>query len=135
MVRRNPIGHLATFLIFACTSTACAADDASEKNEMAYNAHCRPCHSFAKDDNRLGPTLHAVIGRKAGSEKGFAYSDSVRNSGVTWDDGTLDRFIANPNAVIAGNNMGTVYSGITDASIRAQIIAFLRNKSDTSTKK
>ena len=56
-----------------------------------------------KDDNRLGPSLYGVVGRKAGSLEGFAYSESLKDSGVTWDEPTLDKWIANPGAVIPGN--------------------------------
>ncbi len=72
--------------------------------EISFNDHCRECHSFLKDDNRLGPSLYGVVGRKAGTEPGFAYSNSVKSSGVTWDEATLDKWIANPDAVIPGND-------------------------------
>jgi len=103
----------------------------NDELELAFNGHCRECHSFLKDDNRLGPSLYGVVGRKAGTEAGFAYSDSVKGSGITWDEATLDKWITNPNALIPGNNMGAVFAGVADADERAKIIAFL--KQDTQT--
>jgi cytochrome c len=94
--------------------------------ELAFNGHCRECHEFDKGDNRLGPTLYGVVGRKAGTVPGFDYSDSLKNSGITWDEKLLDQFIANPNALIPGNNMGVIFSGLADAKERAKIIAFLK---------
>ncbi len=100
--------------------------------ELAFNGHCRECHAFDKGDNRLGPTLFGVIGRKAGTVPGFAYSDSLKSSGITWDEKTLDKWITNPNAVVPGNNMGAIFSGLADAGERSKIIAFL--KQDTTMK-
>jgi cytochrome c len=106
---------------------AAAAQSANDDPELAFNGHCRECHAFDKGDNRIGPTLYGVVGRKAGIVPGFAYSDSVKDSGITWDEKTLDQWIKNPNAVIPGNNMGAIFSGLPDANERAKIIAFLKS--------
>ena len=80
------------------TQTAPSNDDL----ELAFNGHCRECHSFEKNDNRLGPNLYGVVGRKAGTVPNFAYSELVKGSGITWDEPTLDQWITNPNALIPG---------------------------------
>ena len=103
-----------------------AASAADENLEITFNDHCRECHSFVKDDNRLGPTLYGVVGRKAGTQPGFGYTQSLKDSGVTWDEKTLDQWIANPNAVIPGNGMSPPYGGVADPKIRAKIIAYLK---------
>ncbi|HET6387716.1 c-type cytochrome [Hyphomicrobium sp.] len=113
----------------ASAASVLAQGGSDDDLELAFNGHCRECHSFDKGDNRLGPTLYGVVGRKAGTVPGFAYSDSLKGSGITWDPKTLDQWIANPNAVIPGNNMGAIFSGLSDAGERAKIIAFL--KADT----
>ena len=102
---------------------AAAADD---DLEITFNDHCRECHSFIKDDNRLGPSLYGVVGRKAGTLLGYEYSPSLKESGVTWDEPTLDKWIANPDAVISGNQMSPPYGGVADAAIRKRIIAYLK---------
>jgi cytochrome c len=104
----------------------------NEDLELAFNGHCRECHSFAKDDNRLGPSLYGVVGRKAGTVANFAYSDSIKGSGITWDEATLDKWITNPNALIPGNNMGTIFGGVADPAERAKIIAFLKQDTQAS---
>ncbi len=91
---------------------------------MAFNNACRTCHSFKPDDNRLGPTLHGIVGRKAGSVEGFQFSPAMKNSGITWDTANLDQFIANPEAVVNGNAMKP-YGGIADAGERKKIVDFL----------
>jgi cytochrome c len=112
--------------LIGTTAAAVVAQAADDDPELAFNGHCRECHAFDKGDNRIGPSLYGVVGRKAGSVQGFAYSDSVKSSGITWDEKTLDKWIANPNAVIPGNNMGAIFSGLPDAAERAKIIAFLK---------
>jgi cytochrome c len=94
--------------------------------EITFNDHCRECHSFVKDDNRLGPSLYGVVGRKAGVEAGYGYTQSMKDSGVTWDEATLDKWIADPGAVVPGNGMSPPYSGIDDPAIRKRIVAYLK---------
>jgi len=120
------VAGAATIYSLATTATVLAQGNNKEDLELAFNGHCRECHSFDKGDNRLGPTLYGVVGRKAGTVPGFAYSDSLKSSGITWNEKTLDKWIANPNAVVPGNNMGAIFSGLSDAGERAKIIAFLK---------
>jgi cytochrome c len=96
-----------------------------EEAQLAFNNHCRTCHTTDEGDHRLGPSLHAVIGRKAGSLPDAGYSSAMADADVVWDEATLDRFIENPNAVVPGNNMKP-YSGITSADERAKIIVYLK---------
>ena len=103
-----------------------AANAADEDLEITFNDHCRECHSFLKDDNRLGPSLYGVVGRKAGTEPGYGYTQSLKDSGVTWDEPTLDKWIADPGAVIPGNGMSPPYGGVADPDIRKRIIAYLK---------
>jgi cytochrome c len=102
---------------------------AAESPPAAFNNHCRTCHSVKEGDNRLGPSLHNVHGAKAGSSSAYAgYSHGMKNSGVVWDDATLDKFIENPEQVIPNNNMKP-YKGIADPAVRKQIVDFLKNAS------
>ena len=77
-------------------------------------------------NNRLGPSLYKVLGRKAGSLPNYDYSSSMRSADFFWDKGKLDRFIANPDAVVHGNNMKP-YGGLASADARAKVIAFLES--------
>jgi cytochrome c len=118
-----------------CVATGTArGEDVTSPQELAFNNHCRECHTVDRGDNRLGPTLYDVIGRKAGSLTGFSnYSSSVQDSGVVWDAATLDKWIANPNTFLPDNNMAP-FAGVTDAKERALIIAYLASKSSGSTR-
>ena len=100
---------------------------ADNELEIVFNGHCRECHTFIEGQNRLGPSLFGVVGRKAGSVPGFAYSMSLKGSGVTWDEATLDKWITNSQAVIPGNDMSPPFPGVEDFAIRKKIIAFLKS--------
>lgn len=91
----------------------------------AFNNACRTCHSIKKGDHRIGPSLHGIFGSKAGMRPGFNSSAAIKNSGLTWNEESLDRFIENPEAV-APNNAMKPYGGLSDASARKEIISYLK---------
>jgi cytochrome c len=115
-----------TGLLRFTVGMSAAPDDAGK---VAFNNSCRTCHSMKANDNRLGPSLHGIVGAKAGQSTGYAYSQSLRQSGVTWNEATLERWIENPEAVIPNNNMKP-YSGLADAAARKKIIEFLQKNTD-----
>ena len=121
------LGRLARCAALATLLVPFQAAAADDDLEIAFNDHCRECHSFVKDDNRLGPSLYGVVGRKAGTLPGYEYSQSLRDSGVTWDEPTLDKWIANPGAVIPGNQMSPPFGGVADGETRKKLIAYLKS--------
>ena len=84
---------------------------------------CIACHSMNAGENLIGPSLFGVYGRQAGTGEGFRYSNAVKKSGVTWDSNSLNQYIANPQAFIAGGRMP--YSGMADEEARKHLIAYL----------
>lgn len=92
--------------------------------EQAFNNACRICHVARDGDNRLGPNLYKIIGRKAGSLSGYNFSSAMKGTEFVWDEETLDRFIANPDEVVVGNNMKP-YGGLASSEDRKKIITFL----------
>ena len=92
---------------------------------------CQACHQVGPDaENRVGPHLNNVFGRKAGSVDGFDYSDSMARAGVdgvVWDIEHLDAFIENPRALVSKTRMS--FAGIKDDTDRADLLAFLRQYS------
>jgi cytochrome c len=117
----------AGLVAFTTATPAVPADD----GKIAFNNYCRTCHSLKAGDTRLGPSLHGIFGAKAGQSPGYAYSQSLRQSGVAWNEATLERWIENPEAVIPNNNMKP-YNGIADAAVRKKIIDFLKRSSTES---
>ena len=83
------------------------ADGDVAKGEKVFGK-CKTCHEIGSDRNKVGPTLHGVIGRKAGTVPGFKYSPAMADSGVTWDAATLAEYVAKPKEFIAGNKMAFV---------------------------
>jgi cytochrome c len=109
----------------ASAQTPTQSADAAAGQQMFNNA-CRTCHTVREGDNRQGPNLHRIIGRKAGSLPGYGYSSAMKEAGFAWDADKLDRFMATPDAVVSGNTMKP-YSGLASADDRAKIIAYLQS--------
>lgn len=101
--------------------TAAAVEGSPAAGETIYS-RCLACHSLAYD--RTGPRHCGLLGRKAGSVKGFAYSDAMRRSKIVWSEKTLDRFIVDPMKAVPGTAMG--YAGVKDPKERADLIAYLK---------
>ncbi len=109
----------------AASALLAAAASADEPGQILFNNTCRTCHTVEQGDNRLGPSLAGIVGRKAGSLPGYAYSEGMKKSGMVWDEATLDRFIEKPEAVVPATNMKP-YAGMSAAEDRAAIIAYLK---------
>jgi cytochrome c len=109
-----------TAALLMSASLAGAAGGDAGRGKDAYEARCGGCHSVAAD--RVGPRHAGVVGRRAGSVAGFAYSEALRKSGLTWTTETLERWLADPEALVPGQRMG--YS-LGDAQARADIVAYL----------
>jgi cytochrome c len=111
-------------LLLSSPASAQGADAAA--GQQAFNNACRTCHTVKDGDNRQGPNLHGIIGRKAGSLPDYGYSSAMKDAGFVWDADKLERFMANPDAVVSGNNMKP-FSGLASADDRAKIISFLQS--------
>ncbi|MBC8051283.1 MAG: c-type cytochrome [Chitinophagales bacterium] len=115
-------------LALACmaASTPAVAQGAKD-GQTVFNNACRTCHSVKDGDNRLGPSLRGVAGRKSGASAGYDYSNALKDGSLTWDDATLEKFIENPDAVAPGHNMKP-YTGLSNADDRKQIITYLKEQ-------
>jgi cytochrome c len=94
--------------------------------QQMFNNACRTCHTTREGDNRLGPHLYKIIGRKSGSLPDYGYSSALKGADFVWDEEKIDRFIANPDEVVPGNRMKP-YSGLLSTDDRARIVSFLRS--------
>lgn len=83
---------------------------------------CRACHAIERGVDAVGPDLHGVFGRRAGTLDDFHYSPALKRSGITWTVEALDAYIADPLKVVPANRMP--YSGIPDARDRADLIVY-----------
>lgn len=112
---------VATALVTGASQAASAADAA--RGEQLYESRCFGCHAI--DANRIGPMHRGVVGRKAGSVAGFAYSPGLRNATTVWNEDTLDRWLTNPQAFIPGARMGF---RVAEPADRADVIAYLKTQ-------
>ena len=85
---------------------------------------CAACHTNKPGINAVGPTLFGVVGRKAGSVPGYAYSEANKASGLTWDEATLDEYLTAPMKKVPGTKM--VFAGISDPAERKTVIDYLK---------
>ena len=99
--------------------------DAKSPDDAAlFKQQCATCHATSLSDvPRQGPPLVQVIGRQAGKVEGFHYSPGLAQAGFTWDEGRLDAWLTDPQAVIPDAIM--TYRQ-TRAETRAAIIAYLK---------
>jgi cytochrome c len=106
------------------TSAAPAAAVAAADGKPAAYAQCVACHSVEPGKHGIGPSLHAVYGTKAGDIPGYAFSEKLKASGLTWDDATLDKWLAGPMKMVPGTKMA--YAGMSDPAKRVEIIAYMK---------
>ena len=89
---------------------------------------CRACHMIGPDaQNRVGPVLNDVIGRKAGSIDGFNYSDANKEAGakgLVWTEDVLFKYLEKPMAFLPKTKMA--FAGLTDEADRKDVIAYLK---------
>ena len=118
---------LAVLLTVILTIGTVEAADA-KKGKKIYNK-CKACHSINKGGkNKVGPNLYGIVGRKAAQVKGFKYSKALKNSGLTWDEATLDKFLKKPKKLVKKTKKA--FSGLKKDSQRADLIAYLKTNSD-----
>jgi cytochrome c len=118
----------AAFAVVSIASQSRAQDAAA--GEKVFNK-CKVCHVADQDTNKIGPSLHGVIGRKAGTHPGYAYSKAMieaGNSGVVWDEPTLTTYLHNPRAMVKGTKMAFV--GLQSDADITNVIAYLKQFSN-----
>jgi cytochrome c len=111
-------------LIVASAALAAAAMGAAPSGDPAtgrtlYQA-CTGCHSL--DENDVGPKHRGVVGRKAGTVPGYAYSAALKGSGLIFTPVNLDIWLTNPQKLVPGAKM---YFSVANPKQRADIIAYL----------
>lgn len=114
-------------IVFACLAAlaAPAAEAADLAKGRSQFRKCEACHSLKEGENKIGPHLHGLFGRKAGNVPGFAHSTAMKNAGIVWDEKTLDEYITAPAKTVKGTKM--VFAGIAKPEDRADLIAFLKD--------
>lgn len=102
--------------------SAHAAGDAKRGAQLF--RQCMACHSVAEGEHLTGPSLAHAWNHKAGTAPGFQrYSDALKRSNLAWDDATLDKWLANPQALVPGTSM--TFPGMKEHRDRLDVAAYL----------
>ena len=109
-------------LFMAFTAVTARADGDPALGKVQFNK-CAACHSIKAGENKIGPSLHGVVGRPSHSIEGFSYSDAMKAYNVTWTDDELNKYLENPRGVVAGTKM--IFVGLKKEDERANLIAYL----------
>jgi cytochrome c len=116
----------------AVVPVAASAQDATA-GQRVFN-QCRACHTIdAGGRNGVGPNLHGLFGRKAGSIEGFRYSNPMKEkaeAGLTWTEETLRTYFANPKAVVPAGSMS--YPGLKNEQQMNDLLAYLPEAAGTA---
>ena len=115
----------------ALGGSAFAAGDAAKGKEIYTTALCATCHQVGPGaKNSVGPELNGIIGRKAASVADFpSYSAGMKKlgaEGFVWTEENIDKWIADPKAMIPDSVMSLTFQGLPDAAQRADVIAYLK---------
>jgi cytochrome c len=116
-----------TLAVSAATLLASAAASAGgdpTAGEVAFKV-CKTCHQIGETArNFVGPELNGLIGRRAGTVPGYNYSDANKNSGLTWDEATLAKYLKSPRDVVPGTKMA--FPGLPKDSDIDNVITYLK---------
>lgn len=91
--------------------------------------NCAACHKMEPGKHGIGPSLHGIAGKKAGSVAGYNASGQMKKSGLVWNDQNLADYLENPRKKVPGTKM--TYAGLRKPQDRANVIAYIKKASGT----
>jgi len=121
------LAFLAALLVVGSPATWAAGN--ADRGKQKFKATCEVCHlalrGAARNDEltKIGPNLYGVVGRAAGTYKGFRYSTAMKSSGITWTEADLRRYIQAPQQVIPNVRMS--FPGVGNAQDIEDLVAYL----------
>ncbi len=116
--------HIALMTAAALALTVSAANAGDAARGKIVFGQCSACHTvIANTRDSMGPNLFGVVGRKAGSKMGYAYSDAMKNSGIVWTPANLKKFVTDPMDTVPNSNM--YFTGIHNPVQADDLVAYL----------
>lgn len=122
-------GPLSIGIILCMAGSALAQEGDATAGETVFKK-CAVCHVVDKDTNKVGPSLHGVLGRTAGTHPDYKYSTAMIDAGkggLVWNETTLRDYLHNPKAKVKGTKM--VFPGLKDDSDISNLLAYLKQYS------
>src|SRR6516165_2268882 len=118
--------------VLVAFSGAAFAEGNAEKGKAVF-AKCGICHQVGPGAKTLvGPELNGIVGRKAASIADYTmYSAGMKklgDQGWVWTAENIDKFIADPKAMIPDSPMALAFQGLSDSQERADVIAYLKTQ-------
>ncbi len=123
-MRLRPAMTFAVMFVIGIGAPFVASAQQAGDGERLFRQRCAACHALEAGQNKAGPHLDGLIGRKAGSVEGARYSRALQGAEITWDEQTLDGFLANPRKAVSGT---TMVVGVPNEAQRKAIIAYLKS--------
>lgn len=117
------VSGIATAILLLGTMMAAPAAVADVAAGRALYEQCAACHGATGDGTEQGPTLHDIVGRKAGQTQNFRYSRAMQRSGIVWSEETLARYLSNPQDVVPGNRMP--FGGLATPEESKDVVSYL----------
>ena len=123
--RRPVILALAAFALASFAAGAAYAEGDVEKGKAAFVRQCLICHTNDKGgENRFGPNLFGIVGRKAGTVPGYAYTNAFKTrANWEWTEDAIGGWMMFPSTMVPGTAMG-VFQGIAEKD-RDDLVAYL----------
>jgi cytochrome c len=97
---------------------------AAQDGQGVFRRQCGACHATEPGQNKIGPSVAGVAGKKAASEAGFAYSDALKGANLTWTDDNLEKYLADPKALVPGGKM--VFAGLKNPADAKAVVDYLK---------
>src|SRR5690242_1894875 len=82
----------------------------AQDGDALFRRQCATCHAVQAGQNKIGPSLAGIVGKKAASVPGFQYSDAMKAANITWTDDALAKYLADPKGTVPGGKM--VFAGL-----------------------
>jgi cytochrome c len=121
--RIGTIALVATLIVLGLEVPAAAASSAARGKEVFQR--CALCHSVVEGENGVGPSLHGLFGRKAGTVPDYNFSKAMRNSGIVWNETALRKFLADPQAAVPGTKMES--GAVDNPAALDDLLAYLKS--------
>jgi cytochrome c len=121
--RIRTINLVSALIVLGLEVPAAAAGSAARGKEVFQR--CALCHSVAEGENGVGPSLHGLFGRKAGTVPDYNFSKAMRNSGIVWNEAALRKFLADPQAAVPGTKMES--GAVDNPAAVDDLLAYLKS--------